>query len=135
MKFKERSFYFSIMRKDALFYLAMAVYILFYAAKLFDLILPTDEESALFQVCWLTSLMIGAVLIRTKRIGAWLNDYWVFGKPDPLVIEQISPDILTVATMQDLPGTGKVGMVYMTMDNGKIWMWDNTRYVEVRPSF
>jgi lysophospholipase L1-like esterase len=40
-------------------------------------------------------------------------------------------DVLEYANAAALPGTGTSGLLYVTLDNGKVWRWSGSAYVEI----
>jgi hypothetical protein len=43
-------------------------------------------------------------------------------------------DVIEAANLAGFPGTGEVGKIYVALDNGKIYRWSGSAYVEISPS-
>lgn len=58
----------------------------------------------------------------------------VAGKVPAAQLPSYVDDVLEAADFAALPATGEVGKIYVTLDNGKIYRWSGSTYIEISPS-
>lgn len=81
-----------------------------------------------------TSLGFTAENIANKGVAGGYAELDVGGKVPAAQLPSYVDDVVPVANFAALPGTGETGKIYVTEDDGKIFRWSGSSYVEISPS-
>lgn len=56
------------------------------------------------------------------------------GKIPASYLPSFVDDVIEAANQAALPATGTAGVLYVTLDNNKVWRWSGTAYIEISPT-